>query len=69
MSMSDVILRLISGWYDPVDADNREHRTSVARSNAIAVRKRSEPIVERVIFVHRSYRRADALFRSWKKEC
>jgi hypothetical protein len=57
--MTDIVLRLISNWYDPEDQARREHRTSTARSHAIAVRRRSEVTGEKLAKVQQSYRDAD----------
>jgi hypothetical protein len=59
MRMSDIVLRLISGWYDPEDQSRREHRTARARTRAISVRQRSEIVGEKIVKVQQSYREAD----------
>lgn len=59
MRMSDLVLRLINGWYDPRDQSRREHRTSVARHQAIVVRLRAEKTAARIESIQYCYRQAD----------
>lgn len=56
--MSEIVLRLIRGWYDPAVQEQRELRTSVARTKAIAVRIRAEGVDRKVQQTHQSYIRA-----------
>lgn len=56
--MSSLILRLVSGWYDPAEQQKRERRTDVAHKKAIAVRQRSEIVGERIQSTRESYDRA-----------
>jgi hypothetical protein len=63
MSMADLVLRLISGWYDPDTQSRREHRTAIARSNAISVRKKAEVSDTKIAAVQRCYQQADASLR------
>jgi len=57
--MTDIVLRLISGWYDPATQQQREHRTETARAKAISVRIRAESIQPEIVSARRSYERAN----------
>ena len=56
--MSELILRLTSRWYDPAEQNERERRTDTAHQKAIAVRRRSEMVGQRVEITRESYERA-----------
>lgn len=59
MKMSDIVLRLIRGWYDPADQLARERRTEAARAKAISVRIRAESVQPKIVSARRSYERAN----------
>jgi len=56
--MSELILRIVSHWYDPAEQDRREQRTAQAHSNAIAVRVRAESVAQKVQRTRQSYEAA-----------
>ena len=56
--MSELILRLTSRWYDPAEQVKREKRTDIAHQKAIAVRRRSETVAQRVENTRESYEEA-----------
>lgn len=67
--MTDLVLCLISNWYDPEEQKAREERTHLAAAAATDVRQKVLVTSDRVVAVRQSYEQSErrAFPRSSKK--
>lgn len=59
MKMTDLILRLVSNWYDPAEQERREERTAKATDNATTVHGKAIASAQRISAVRQSYERSE----------
>ena len=59
MKMTDLVLRLISNWYDPEEQAQREQRTQLASTAAAHVRGKVITTSARVVAVRQSYEQSE----------
>ena len=57
--MTDLVLRLISNWYDPAEQAAREERTHLAAAAATDVRMKVMTTSDRVVAVRQSYEQSE----------
>lgn len=57
--MTDLVMRLISGWYDPEEQARREQRTRLATVAASDVRGKVARTSARVVAVRQSYEQSE----------
>ena len=63
MKMTDLILRLVSNWYDPAEQERREERTAKATDQATTVRGKAIVSAQRVTAVRQSYEQSERRLR------
>lgn len=59
MSLTRMILRLVSHWYDPDEQVRREQRTAEASDRATTIRDKSILSGQRVVAVRHSYEQSE----------